>query len=151
MRSLRISALFDQPENYLPVMMLSTSSSVSHMASAPIEVRLRMLRSTESSTIPSSEVTHLPSMASSEESRAVETPLVIELVFALADEGTEGNGDGQADHASAGNTYTHGILQDVSTQKDLYLLRTAAQFSVALAVHRATAIGSVNMGDRFLK
>ena len=33
--------------------------------------------STLSSTIPSSEVTHFPSMASSEERRAVETPLVI--------------------------------------------------------------------------
>ena len=55
-------------------MIWSTMSSVLHMASAPILVRLCMLRSTSSSTMPSDEVTHLPYMASSEESRAVETP-----------------------------------------------------------------------------
>ena len=55
-------------------MMLSTMSSVVRMASAPMEVRLWMQRSTSSSTMPSAEVTQRPSMASSEESRAVLTP-----------------------------------------------------------------------------
>ena len=44
------------------------------MASAPMLVRLWMLLSTSSSTMPSEELTHLPSIASSAERRAVETP-----------------------------------------------------------------------------
>ena len=46
-------------------MMLNTISSVLHMASAPMLVRLWMLLSTSSSTIPSSGDTHFPSIASS--------------------------------------------------------------------------------------
>ena len=57
--------------------MLSTISSVQDMALAPMLVRLCMLLSTEWSTMPSSAVTHLPSMANKDESIAVETPLVI--------------------------------------------------------------------------
>lgn len=47
------------------------------MASAPILVRLWMLLSTSSSMMPSEELTHLPSIASSAERRAVETSDVI--------------------------------------------------------------------------
>ena len=44
-------------------MMFSIMSSVMHIASAPILVRLWILLSTSSSTIPSDELTHLPMMA----------------------------------------------------------------------------------------
>ena len=56
-------------------MMSSTSRSVAAIPSRPIAVRLRMLRSTSSSIIPSAEVTHFPSTASSADITAVETPL----------------------------------------------------------------------------
>ena len=47
------------------------------MASAPMAVRFLMLLSTQSSTMPSEEDTHLPSMASKAERTAVDTPEVI--------------------------------------------------------------------------
>ena len=55
-------------------MMSSTMLSVVAMASAPMEVRLRMLLSTSSSIIPSALLTHLPSIDSRAESTAVDTP-----------------------------------------------------------------------------
>ena len=58
----------------LCVMMSSTISSVWFIVSDPMRVRLRMERSTSSSIIPSTAVTHLPYIARSEESRAVDTP-----------------------------------------------------------------------------
>ena len=58
----------------MPVMMRSTMSSVAHIASLPMLVRLRMERSTSESMIPSALVTNLPSRASRAESRAVDTP-----------------------------------------------------------------------------
>ena len=58
------------------VMMSSTQRSVSFMASAPMLVRFRMLRSTSSSMIPSTDETQLPCIASMAESTAVLTPLV---------------------------------------------------------------------------
>ena len=55
-------------------MMSSTISSVRFMASAPMLVRLRIERSTSLSMMPSTELTHLPSIESSAESSAVDTP-----------------------------------------------------------------------------
>ena len=55
-------------------MISSTISSVALIASAPMLVRLWMHLSTSSSTIPSAEVTHLPSIERRAERRAVLTP-----------------------------------------------------------------------------
>ena len=60
--------------SYLEVMISSTNRSVSVMASRPIDVRLWIVVSTSSLTIPSAEVTHLPFMASIADIMAVETP-----------------------------------------------------------------------------
>ena len=55
-------------------MIFSTISSVAHMASLPMLVRLWMLWSTQSSMIPSADVTHRPSRANKALSKAVLTP-----------------------------------------------------------------------------
>ena len=49
----------------------------------------------------------------------------IELV---ADEGTQRHGYGQTYHARSGNTYAHGVFQDVGTQKERDALGLAAQY-----------------------
>ena len=36
-----------------------------------------------------------------------------ELVLRLADDGTQGDSDGQAYHASAGDAHAHGVFEDV--------------------------------------
>ncbi len=58
----------------LCVIMSSTISSVLFIASAPMLVRFFIDLSTSSSMMPSTELTHLPSMESNAESRAVDTP-----------------------------------------------------------------------------
>ena len=58
----------------LLVMIVNTISSVAHIASLPILVRLRIEQSTSWSIIPSASVTCLPSRANRAESNAVETP-----------------------------------------------------------------------------
>ena len=50
----------------------------------------------------------------------------LQLVLALPNQGSQGDGNGQAYHASARNAYSHGVLQDVGTQLGLYVFRTAA-------------------------
>ena len=57
------------------VMMFTTIRFVSSIASRPMLVRLRMLRSTSSSIIPSRFVTELSCKASMADSMAVDTPL----------------------------------------------------------------------------
>lgn len=73
----RRNCFFILPQHPLCVMILSTMSSVERMASAPIEVRLCMLRSTSLSMMPSAELTHFPSMDSKAERIAVDTPEAI--------------------------------------------------------------------------
>ena len=51
----------------------------------------------------------------------------LELVLALADDGAQGDGDGQADHACAGDAHAHGVLEDVGTQQGGDFLRFSAQ------------------------
>ena len=60
----------------LCVMIFNTNLSVSFIPTEPIWVRVRMLRSTLSSMIPSTEVTHLCSIAKIADNTAVDTPLV---------------------------------------------------------------------------
>ena len=50
-----------------------------------------------------------------------------QLVFALADKRTEGDGNRETNHTCARDTHTHGILQDVGTKQCLNLFRTATQ------------------------
>ena len=50
----------------------------------------------------------------------------LQLVVALADEGSEGYGNGQAYHASAWDADTHGVLQNVTAQQHLNPLRATA-------------------------
>ena len=68
---LRIMNYFD-----LCVIMSSTILSVSHIASLPMDVRLWILRSTSSSMMPSTLVTHLFGIARIALSTAVLTPVV---------------------------------------------------------------------------
>ena len=51
----------------------------------------------------------------------------LQLIVALADKCSEGDGDGQAYHTRSRYAHTHGIFQDIGTQQGLYSLRTAAQ------------------------
>ena len=51
----------------------------------------------------------------------------LELQLGTADEGAEGNGDGQSDHACAGNADTHGVLQDIATEAQLDMLWQTAE------------------------
>ena len=51
----------------------------------------------------------------------------LELVLALADDGAQGDGDGQAYHARAGDAYAHGVLEDVGTEQCRDFFRSRAQ------------------------
>ena len=47
--------------------------------------------------------------------------------FGLANEGSEGDGDGQPHHARARNAHAHGVFQDVRAQPQLDMLGAHAQ------------------------
>ena len=51
----------------------------------------------------------------------------LQLIFALAAERTECNGNGQSDHARTGNAYPHRVFQHVGTQQHRDMRRTLAQ------------------------
>ena len=51
----------------------------------------------------------------------------LQLVFALADERAQCNGDGQPHHSRAGYAYAHGVFQNVGAQAHRYLLRSASE------------------------
>ena len=51
----------------------------------------------------------------------------LQLVFRLADEGSQRNGDGQTYHAGAGNADTHRVFQDVARQLGSDFFWSAAQ------------------------
>ena len=49
-------------------------------------------------------------------------------IFRLTLQGPQCNGNGQTNHARTGNTYSHGIFQDVSTQTCSNRFRTLSQY-----------------------
>ncbi len=65
-----------------------------------------------------------------------------QLIFALADEGTEGDSDRKTNHTCTRDTYTHGVLQDVGTEQCLNLFRSATQCFCSLGYAECH-------GDRF--
>ena len=50
-----------------------------------------------------------------------------QLVFRLSDEGSQGDGDGQSDHARSGNADTHGVFQDVGREQDINFFGAGAK------------------------
>ena len=47
-----------------------------------------------------------------------------QLVFRFSDQCSQGNGNGESDHVRSGNTYTHGIFQNIGAEQHLYFLWT---------------------------
>ena len=58
---------------------------------------------------------------------AVDIAQHLETIFRLAHKRTESHRYRQADHTSAGNTYTHCIFDDVSAEFQRYLFRTSSE------------------------
>ena len=51
----------------------------------------------------------------------------LELIIGLPDQRTQSHSDGQPDHSRTGDSYSHCIFQDISTQQYLYFLRFGPQ------------------------
>ena len=51
----------------------------------------------------------------------------LQLIFRLADDGSESDGNRQSDHARAGYAHAHGVLKDVGREQCRDFLRAAAQ------------------------
>ena len=66
----------------------------------------------------------------------------LQTVGRATDQRAQGDSDGKAHHPRARNAYTHGILQDIRTQIDLYPLRLPTQ-------HLRCFRRSQGHGDRF--
>ena len=70
----------------------------------------------------------------------------LQLIGGLAYQGTQRHSNGKPNHACAGNAYPHGILQNVGTQLEGNLLRSAAQYlgSLGNAQGNGNRLGTPN-------
>ena len=50
-----------------------------------------------------------------------------ELIGTFADDGTQGDGNGQTNHACAWDAYPHGVLQDIATQQNFDSVGSTSQ------------------------
>ena len=75
-----------------------------------------------------------------------------ELIFGLADKGTQGYSDGQADHSGAGNAHAHGILEHIGAEQHLDTVGTLAQQSGCLGrtQRHSHRFGAADGGNYFL-